>query len=186
MKKHLCSTLAILVMGFLALGSTDTRSTISSGTTQSTPKTAQSKPKTSDVSVAERSRSAEQSTSNGSIAERILYDVVDEWSIPNGGHGRVLVIDPRYRNESDLAKLGRQLHSDTRQDRNAIVFIFDDRIAASNRKSATEDRLGESDRTHFEAHMIGSYIRNGNTGYHAITLNLEGLDGPSTDIPMPQ
>ena len=176
MKKHLWSTLAILVMAFLALGSIDARKTTPSGTTANTPKT-------SDVNGS--SRSAEQSTSNVSVVDRIQYDVVDQWKIPNGGHGRVLVIDPKYRNEPDLAKLGRQLHSDTYQDRNAFVFIFDNRIAASNRKSAIEDSLGESERAHYDAHMIGSYIRNGNTGYHALTINLQGLDGPGKEIPLP-
>lgn len=116
-------------------------------------------------------------------ADQIPYQVVEQWSIPNGGYGRAIVIDTKYKNEKDMKKLAECLKRDTFQDRNAFIFIFDDKVAAANRKAAIEDRLGKKELVHYDAHMIGSYMRNINTGYHAITIMLKGVNGPAKEIP---
>ena len=117
-------------------------------------------------------------------ADKILYQVVEEWPIPNGGYGRAIVISPEHRIEEDMVQLGRQLHRDTYRDRNAFIFIFDDKVAASNRKAALGEQLGKVDLDHFDAHMIGSYTRNGTTGYHTITIFLQGANGPGKQVPI--
>src|SRR6266571_3714411 len=65
----------------------------------------------------------------------VVYNVVDEWSIPNGGYGRVVVVDPAQRSEAGLIALADQLRRDTKDDRNAFVFIYDDPRAARLRKA---------------------------------------------------
>jgi hypothetical protein len=56
----------------------------------------------------------------------VSYRVIEEWTIPNGGYGRIIVIDPMHRNEKKMRILGDQLRSDTKKDRNAFVFVYDD------------------------------------------------------------
>lgn len=113
---------------------------------------------------------------------QIAYEVVQEWPIPNGGYGRVIVVDVRYRNEAGLRKVAEQIKNDTRGDRNAFVFIYDDKRAAELRIAALEDRLNKEDLAHHDSHMIGSYFRNANTGYHALTMMLQGVMGSAKEI----
>ena len=115
-------------------------------------------------------------------ADQIPYQVVEQWSIPNGGYGRVIVIDPKFRNEQDMRKLAERLKRDTHQDRNAFITVFDDKVAASRRKAAIHDQLGKKELAHYDAHMIGSYIRNINTGYHVFQIMLKGIDGPTIEV----
>ncbi len=61
---------------------------------------------------------------------RIPYEVVREWSIPNGGFGKVIIISTKYRTEKDLRALGDNLKYDTRNERNAFIFVFDNKKAS--------------------------------------------------------
>lgn len=111
----------------------------------------------------------------------IRYEVVDKWGIPNGGFGQVIAIDPKYRNEEDLRKLAECLKKNTNKDRNAFVFIYDDKLAASLRKAAVDENLEKKELAHHDSHMIGSYMRNANTGYHALTITLKGVTGEAKE-----
>lgn len=115
-------------------------------------------------------------------ADQIPYQIVEQWSIPNGGYGRVIVIDPKYRNENDMRKLAERLKRDTYQDRNAFITVFDDKVAASRRMIAIKDQLGKKELAHYDAHMIGSYARNINTGHHKFQIMLKGLNGPTIEV----
>src|SRR4051812_36112004 len=75
-------------------------------------------------------------SSPSSPSDQITYQIAQEWSIPNGGFGRVIVVDPKYRNEKDMRTLANRLKLDTARDRNAFVFIYDDAVAASRRLAA--------------------------------------------------
>jgi hypothetical protein len=112
----------------------------------------------------------------------ISYRVIEEWTIPNGGYGRIIVIEPTHRNEKDMRMLGDQLRSDTKKDRNAIIFVYDDEKAARMRKAALAERLNKKDLAHHDKHMIGDYLRNANTSFHCLKILLEGLDGPSLEV----
>lgn len=116
-------------------------------------------------------------------ADRIPYEVVEQWNLPGGGYGRVIVVDRKYRNETDLRKLARSLRADTFQDRDAFVFIYDDKQAAAQRRAALNETLGKRDLAHHDKHMIGTYFRNATTGFHALTITLSGVDGPAKEIP---
>ena len=113
---------------------------------------------------------------------QIAYEVVQEWSIPNGGHGRVIVIDVKHRNEADLKKLAEQLKRSTAKDRKAFVFIYDDKKAAESRKAALESRLSGKELAYHDSHMIASYFRNAGTRQHALILTLQGVMGPTKEI----
>ncbi len=65
----------------------------------------------------------------GKAHPSISYRIVREWSIPNGGYGREVVIAPIHRNEKDMKALGDQFRQDTKNDRNAFITVYDDEIA---------------------------------------------------------
>lgn len=113
---------------------------------------------------------------------QIAYEVVEQRTIPNGGYIRAIVIDPKHRNEADMKKLAERLKRDTRLDRNAFVRIYDDKSAAARGNAAILDRLSKEELKHYDSHMIGSYNRNANTGYHSLTIMLEGVSGPAKEI----
>lgn len=108
----------------------------------------------------------------------VAYKVVEQWSIPNGGYGRVVVIDPKQRTEAGLRALAEKLRHDTAADRNAFVVIYDNARAASLRKAADAYKLNKRDAKFHDDHALGSYIRNRNTGVHELNMLLQGLDGP--------
>lgn len=112
--------------------------------------------------------------------QAITYRAIDERAIPNGGYVRVVVIDPKNRNDSDLRALGDLLRKDTASDRNAFVFIYDDQRAANQRKAAMDDRLSKKDLSHHDNHWVGSYTRNANTGLHRLAYGLSGFNGSQT------
>lgn len=103
----------------------------------------------------------------------IPYEIIREWTVPNGGYGKVVVVSPKYRNEQDLRALGLNLFYDTRNDRNSFIDVFDDKKAADlSRKVAN---LSEKEGAFFDNHKIGQYTRNINTGYHRFQIWVNGL-----------
>jgi hypothetical protein len=112
----------------------------------------------------------------------ISYVTVDSWQIPNGGNGKVILVQPNHRNETDLRALGEQLRNETSHDRNALVHIYDSGRAASLHRYAFTDRISKEDQAFYEEHKIGVYIRNANTGHHSLTLSLKGLNGDFMEI----
>jgi len=110
-----------------------------------------------------------------SRAQKVEYKIYREWEIPNGGYGRVILIDSATRNMDGLKKLGETLRHDTKHDRNAFVFVFDDVGAAALRDN--EPNLTDDERTFYEKHFVGSYLRNANTGFHQLNIFLNGLAG---------
>lgn len=119
---------------------------------------------------------------SGSAQDSPAYVIVDKSVIPNGGYYQVIVVNPMYRNESDMRKLAARLSFDTRRDRNAVIWIYDDRQAAMTRKAALAERLSAEETKHHDAHMIGAYDRNGSTGYHQLQLMLDGSSGTVKEI----
>lgn len=111
-------------------------------------------------------------TSSAPTSSKIPYSVVKEWSIPNGGHGKVILIDSLQRNEEALRALGETLRQDTRSDHNAFIFVYDDSASAAMHSKVGD--LSESDWTYYSKHNVGSYIRNGNTGYHKFEVSTGG------------
>lgn len=112
--------------------------------------------------------------------DRIPYRMVEEWKIPNGGFGRTIVIDPKYRNEKDMRVLGETLKKDTARDRNSFIFIFDNERASKMRRSPPPENT--KDGRFYDQHFIGDYTRNANTGFHSLGIMLKGVDGPRIEV----
>ena len=78
----------------------------------------------------------------------VEYAVAEQWSIPNGGQGKAIVIPSSAANEQSLRALGEQLKFDTRRDRNAFVFVYSDAraaampVAPSSRQRAAARSMG--------------------------------------------
>jgi hypothetical protein len=106
---------------------------------------------------------------------KIAYRTVRKWSIANGGFGSDIVIDPANRNEADLRSLGEALKYESREDRNAVVTIFDD-VKAAAMAEHSDNLDGEDDRF-YAKHLVGAYLKNANTAFHALKIMLNGVDG---------
>lgn len=109
------------------------------------------------------------------------YKIAEQWSIPNGGFGRAIVVKANPT-EAELRALGEKLKQDTRSDRNAFVFVYDDERAARNRRAAFSEKLPKAELRHHDRHRVAQYFRNANTGYHELIITPKGLDGPDTKV----
>lgn len=113
------------------------------------------------------------------IKKEISYEIIKRWTIPNGGEGKVIVISPNNFNEADMVTLGDKLKSDTKNDRNAFIFIFTDKKAAEmrDRLSSTTNSLTKMEADYYDKHYVGDYSRNINSGYHQFTIYFDGVMG---------
>lgn len=107
----------------------------------------------------------------------ITYEVVKRWSIPNGGEGKVVLIPPDYLNEIDMTALGEKLKNDTKNDRNAFIFVFTDKKAADMRDKVLSDELSDTDRDFYDKHYVGQYNKNANSGFHEFAIYFDGVMG---------
>src|SRR3989344_4139002 len=107
----------------------------------------------------------------------ISYQITDRWTITNGGEGKVVVISPDLVNETDMVALGGKLKSDTQNDRNAFIFVFDDASAAALRSKVLSDKATTAEQDLYDKHFIGNYTKNANTGFHQFVINFDGVMG---------
>jgi hypothetical protein len=126
-------------------------------------------------SCASPENQSQKEDSEGLKTEKINYKIHKQWEIPNGGFGRVIVIDSSKRNEIDLKQLGETLKYDTRLDRNAFVFVYDDVKAAELRDNLSN--LNKKDESFHGKHFIATYTKNINSGYHKLEIMIDGIDG---------
>jgi hypothetical protein len=110
------------------------------------------------------------------------YKIVEQWEITNGGFGKVVVIEPSAANEISLRALGEEFKYDTRDDRNAFIFVFSDVRAAAMRRDAIRDALSKKDARFYDTHDVAAYSRNINTGFHQLMMTPKGLDGPQIEV----
>jgi hypothetical protein len=134
--------------------------------------------------ISKRGTSSYQGEQTGSraLASTIDYKTAAEWSIPNGGYSRVIVIARQNLNDPDMRRLGEQLRYETRSQRNAFVFIYDDARAASLRQAALDESLSKADLSFHDQHLVGAYMRNANTGFHQLAFGLQGINGPQVTV----
>src|ERR1700704_4702102 len=83
----------------------------------------------------------------------IAYQIVDRWTIPNGGEGKVVVISPDMLNETDMVALGNKLKSDVQNDRNAFISVFDNASAASLRDKVLSDKATKAEQDLYDKHF---------------------------------
>lgn len=73
--------------------------------------------------------------------------------------------------------LGKMLANETNGVRHAMVFVYDDRKAASMRQQGTSGTLSASDQSHYDRHCVAIYNRNENTGVHKMEVFFDGVSG---------
>jgi hypothetical protein len=108
----------------------------------------------------------------------IPYEVILEWSIPNGGKGERIVIDSKYLNFDDMTALGETLKEAMKNERNAFVYIHTDKKSADlqgklsvNPTTAELDYIGK--------HYVGTYSKNANSKFHEFEIFFGGIDDTS-------
>src|SRR3989344_3089391 len=109
--------------------------------------------------------------------KQISYQITDRWTIPNGGEGKVIVISPDYVNDAYMVALGDKLKSDTQNDRNANISVFDNTSAAALRNKVLGDEATTAEQDLYDTHFVGQYSKNGNTGYHQFVIYFDGVMG---------
>ncbi len=112
----------------------------------------------------------------------IPFQVIDQWEIPNGGYGKVIIIDHSNVNDYDMRLLGLQVMQGAINDKNAFYSIYDDIKAAQMRQYLADDKYSNEELAFYDLHFVGVYDKNGNTGYHLYSFWLSGINGPQVDI----
>lgn len=107
----------------------------------------------------------------------IPYTVVEQWTIPAGGFGKVIVVDSAFRTADKLRAVGEQLNNDSKGDAFASAFIYDDARAASLRRAAINESLSNKEAAFHDLHMIGSYIKNKKMGFNELNAFPTGISG---------
>ncbi len=119
------------------------------------------------------------------VAERtkvVSYEIIERWPIPNGGEGKSVVVSHDYFNESDMILLGKKLKEDTKYDRNAAIFVYDDKQAALMKDKVLSDKLSAKDSDFYDKHYIGQYFKNGNSDFDQFTIYFDGVLGSNQKV----
>src|SRR3989304_5926064 len=100
---------------------------------------------------------------HGSIAQtpasHLSYKVLEQRSIANGGFSRVIVVTKVNPSEADLRALGERLKQDTKSDRNAFIWVYDDERAARNHRAAASAKLTKKELQYHDRHYFALYSR---------------------------
>jgi hypothetical protein len=113
-------------------------------------------------------------------AARVDYTVIKRWNIPNGGEGKDIVISSALATDEGVRALGETLKQDTKNDRNAVVIIFDDIRAA--KMSHNFEKRSKKELEVYDRHCLGEYWRNANTEFHRLTIHPVGIKGVWKEI----
>ena len=112
--------------------------------------------------------------------ETVKYETFDQWEIPNGGNGKVIIINDSLNTIENLKKIGESLRYETRNGRNVFVVVFNNKKAAAMYHSAST--LNDKDGKFYDKHFVAVYNRNINTGYNQLNITKDGLDGKSIEV----
>lgn len=135
--------------------------------------------KTTPTSIPTQSQSVVESSPTPT-PKVINYEIFQRWSIPNGGEGKVVIISPENFNEQDMPLLGEKLKNDVKADKNAFIFIFDDKKAAQLRDKVLSDNMTNEERDFYDKHYVGQYNKNGNSGFNEMIIYYDGVMGTNS------
>ncbi len=110
----------------------------------------------------------------------ISYEVLQQWDINNGGKGKVVLIPVDYLNEAGMTALGQKLKEDTKNDKNAFIMVFTDKKAAALRDKIVDSTASKDEEKFYDAHYVGQYTKNGNSGFHAFAIYFDGVSGTNS------
>ena len=109
--------------------------------------------------------------------KQITYEILERWSIPNGGEGKKVLISKDYINDTDMTALGNKLRQDVSSDRNAFIQVYTDRQAAALRDKVLADNATQAENDLYDQNYVGQYNKNGNTGLHQFNIFFDGVMG---------
>jgi len=113
----------------------------------------------------------EPGTSSPETVDQIPYEMVES----SMGDKELIVIDPKYLNELDMAKLGEQLKAEYKDQDFANVSIFTDATAAGMMDEVWNDTLSEKDTAFYDQHFVAQYNKNEATNYEDFAFYLNGV-----------
>lgn len=130
----------------------------------------------------ETKETAKQATNEPTkvVVKDIKYEILQRWEIPNGGEGKSILISKDNLNEKDMAALGEKLKEDTKDDRNAFIFVYTDKKAAGLRDKVLTDDMTEAERDLYDINYVGQYNKNGNSGFHQFAIYFDGVMGTNS------
>ena len=117
---------------------------------------------------------SQKTETNQPATPKIPYTVIQTWTIPNGGKGERIVIDPKYVDFDDMTALGEMLKEDLQNDRNDFISVFTDKKSAL--LQANVANLNNTDGAYLGKHFVGDYTKNANTGLNQFLIYLNGVD----------
>ncbi len=111
-----------------------------------------------------------------------MYQIIEQWPIGSQGHGHSIVTAVRGPTQAQLKALADQLKLDTKTDKVAMIWIFDDERAAKNRRMIGSGALSKSDEKFYNQHFLGQYQRISSSGTHQLYLYPKGVNAPQVEI----
>lgn len=115
------------------------------------------------------------------VKKVIKYEVLQTWSINNGGYGKAILISIDYLNEADMTTLGQKLNADTKNDKNDFISVYTDKEAWKLKDKLSDD-LSQSEEAFYDSHYVGQYNKNANSGLHAFAIYFDGVSGKNSKI----
>jgi len=109
--------------------------------------------------------------------KEITYEILERWTIPNGGEGKKILIPKDYINDADMTALGNKLKQDTANDRNAFIQVYTNRQAAVLRDKVLAGDATQAENDLYDQNYVGQYNKNGNNGLHQFTIFFDGVMG---------
>lgn len=85
-----------------------------------------------------------------------------------------ILIDSKYVNTNDLTALGQELHADYKSDSFVNISIYDDIKAVNIRNKVVYGEPTQSETALYDAHYVGQYNKNQNTGYKSFAILQDG------------
>lgn len=162
--------LVVAIVGYLASTADEPQGKVSKAST----------PQSSIVANEPQERVFKGQTPQSGIAAP-QYKIIEQRSFANGGFGRVIVVAPNP-SAAELRAFGEKLRQDTRNERNAFVWLYDDERAARIRRALTSENLPKSELRHHDRHYLALYSRNASTGLHEFEYYPQGFDGVSFKV----
>jgi hypothetical protein len=126
-------------------------------------------------SLAKACRSGPDAASTVSSVPKIEYQVVQEWTIPGGGFGHVIVIDSTKADEAGIRQLGEQLRQERPDAKHVNVDIYDNEQAARMRQAGMSEKLPKKQQAFHDRHRLGIYQRNRTTGSERLIFAPGGM-----------
>jgi hypothetical protein len=117
------------------------------------------------------------STNTTSATAQIPYKVTEDDKTTVG-----ILIDPQYNTTVSLTELGKQLRAMYGSREEVTVFVFDSQDAASLLDTVKNGSDTDAQDAVYDPHFISEYSRNGSSGLDQTAIQLQGVDGSTSEV----